>query len=125
MPVPWAQEAVIAHLDESVRQDVLQKPADELFGTHRTARELLGCRILILKRDGAILKLEDALIADGHAKDVRSEVSEGFLATADGLAVHDPVLAPGALIHAGEQGGLFQVIAELGPEDHGEGLHVE
>ncbi len=54
----------------------------------------------------------------GHAKDVRSQVSENFLATPKGLAVYDPLLGPDVRIHEREQVGLLQVIAELCSQEH-------
>jgi hypothetical protein len=125
LSVPRAQEAVIAHFDESVRQHVLKKPTNELLRRHRSGLNLISGRFLVLKGDVAIFQREDTVVADGYAKDVRRQVSEGFLATTDGLAVHDPVLVPDARIHEREQIGLFQLLSELRAEEHRQGLDVD
>ena len=51
--------------------------------------------------------------------------SEGCLAPPDGLAVHDPVLAPDVRIHEREPVGLLQVMAELGSEEDRQGGDVD
>lgn len=117
MTVGRAEPAVIADVDASVRQDVLKKTTHNLFGREGTALGLIRGRFLVLKRDLAILQLEDARMADGHAKDRRGKISEGVLATADWLTVHDPVLVPDGLIDVSEQVGFLQLVSELGLED--------
>ena len=107
MTVGRAEEAVISDFNESVRQDVLKKPTNKLFGREGTEFDLIGGRFLILESDVAILQLEDVLMADGHAKDIRGKISEGLLATADWLTVNDPVLLPYLLIDLSEQVGFF------------------
>ena len=118
MTVGRAEQAVISDFDESVRQDVLKKTTNKLFGSEGTELGLIGGRFLVLKSDVAILQLEDALIADGNSKDIRGKISEGLLATADWLTVHDPVLFPYVLIDLSEQVGFFQLVSELGLEDY-------
>jgi hypothetical protein len=125
MAVARAQEAVIAHVDESVRQHVLEEPTNELFGCHRTAADLVRGRCLVLKGDLVIFQLQDAIVADGHAQDVRCQIFAGFLACADGLAVHDPSLVPDRFVHPREPVGLVQWRSALGSEDHAEGLDVD
>jgi hypothetical protein len=71
MTVGGAEQAVIAHLDESGGQHVLQKPTNKLFSRQRTGFDLIGGRFLVLKGDVALLQRKDAVVADGHPKDVR------------------------------------------------------
>ena len=113
-----AEQAVISDFDESVRQDVLKKTTNKLFGSEGTEWGLISGRFLVLKSDLAILQLEDALSADGNSKDIRGKISEGVLATADWLTVHDPVLFPSLLIDLSEQVGFVQLVSELGLEDY-------
>lgn len=113
-----AEQAVIADFDESVRQDVLKKTPNKLFGSEGREVGLISGRFLVLKSDLAILQLEDALIADGNSKDSRGKLSEGVLAPADWLTVHDPVLFPDLLIDLREQVGFFQLVSERGLEDY-------
>jgi hypothetical protein len=124
MAVARAEQTVISDFDEAVWEHVLQKPPNELFGGYRTGLALIRGRFLVLKSDFAILQLKDAAVADGHAKDVRGQVSEGRLAPADRLTVHDPVLLPDWRINEWEQGGLFQSVSEFGAEEHRQGLDV-
>lgn len=86
---------------------------------------LISGRCLVLKRDVAIFPRDDAVVAEGHAKDVRSSISEGFLATADGLAVHDPVLVPDVLIDERAQVGLVQWRSALRSEAHRQGFDMD
>jgi hypothetical protein len=117
MTVGRAEQAVISDVDASVRQDVLKKTTHKLFSREGTELDLISGRCLVLKSDFAILQLEDALIADGHSKDIRGKISEGWLATADWLTGHDPVLVPYVLIDLRAPVGFLQLVSELGLED--------
>ncbi len=55
MSVSGSEQAVIAHFDESVGQDVLQKATNKLFGSHRRESDLISGRFLVLKGDVALL----------------------------------------------------------------------
>jgi hypothetical protein len=54
MTVSRAQEAVIAHFDEAVRQHVLEEPTTDLFGCYRTDSDLIRGRVLGLKGNSVI-----------------------------------------------------------------------
>ena len=82
-------------------------------------------RGLIGAREVAICQREEVLVADGHAQAVRGQIPEGCRATADGLAVHDPVLVPAGRIHAGAPRSLVPVIAELRSDEQGEGRDMD
>ena len=79
--------------------------------------ELMGGRFLVLKSDLTVSELEQALVAEGDAKDVRGEVLESGGAGADCLAVNHPILVPDARVNRREQAALFQGVSHLGPED--------
>ena len=49
---------------------MLQKPADEFLSTESADLGLRGVGIFVLEGDLAIFSGEDAVIADGHTKDV-------------------------------------------------------
>jgi hypothetical protein len=72
------EQAVVAHFNEAVRQDVLQEAADELFSGEGAVLELVGGRVFVSESDLAVFQLDDAAIAESDAKDVRSEILEGF-----------------------------------------------
>jgi len=97
---------------------VLKKTTQKLFSGQGTGFALGRGRVLVLKRDVAIFQRENAVVADGNAKDIRRKIAEGVLATADGLTVYDPVNLPYGLIDKREEVGLFQLVSELGSEEH-------
>jgi len=66
-----AQEAVIAHVDASVRQPVLEEATQARCGCHRTDADLIRGRCLVLNGDRVICPRAEAMVADGHAKAVR------------------------------------------------------
>ena len=94
----WTQgrskEAVVAHLDKALGQDVLQETVDELLSRERAEGRALGVGGTVTERDPTVLEFEDAGIGDGDAEDVRGEILERVPAVADRLAVHDPRLLP-------------------------------
>ena len=84
--------------------------------------ELTGVGSAVTKGDLAVDHLEDALVADSHAKDIGSQVFEGVLSASHRLAVDDPVLLPHRRwdLCKAVRFGLAQSIAELGADDLGE-----
>ena len=77
MSVRGGEQAVVTNFDEAFGQDVLKEAADKLLGGNGRESGLISGRILVGKSHLAILEGEDPAIADGDAKDVRSEVFEG------------------------------------------------
>src|SRR5437870_97435 len=118
-----AEQAVVTDLDEAVGEDVLEEAADELLSGDGAVLELIGGGLFVSESDGAVFQLAQAVVAEGHAKDVRGEILEGLFAGAHGFGMHDPVFAPDARSDCSEQISLFQFIAKLGAEDHGEGFN--
>jgi hypothetical protein len=82
MSVRGSEQAVVTDFDEAFGQDVLKEAADKLLGGNGRESGPISGRILVGKSHLAILEGEDPAIADGDAKDVRSEVFEGGLARA-------------------------------------------
>jgi len=119
------EQAVRADFDQSIWQDVLKKTTQKLFSGQSTSCALSRGRFLILKRDAAIFQHENAVVAEGNAKDGRRKRAEGVLATADGLTVYDPVDLPYGLIDEREEVGLVQLVSELGSEEHRQRLDVD
>jgi hypothetical protein len=116
MSVGGGQQAVVTDFDEAFGQDVLKEAADKLFGGDGRESGPICGRVLVGECDLAIFEREDAAIADGNAKDVRSEVFEGGLARAYGLRVNDPIFAPNLRVKEMEEIGLFEQVSELGAE---------
>ena len=114
-----AEEAIVAHLDKALGQDVLKETMDEFLGGQRAEPGLtrVGC---VAEGDLVILHVHDAAIAEGDAKDVGREILEGDAAIADGLAMHHPVLLPHFRRNVCKAIRLAQGIAELGTKKFGE-----
>lgn len=66
-----AEKAEVAHLAETLRQDMLQEAADELFGADGANLPLAALTVFLGKRNLTALQLENAAIADRDAKDIR------------------------------------------------------
>lgn len=107
-----------------IRQDVLKESADELFGRDGREFDLIGRRFLVRESDPSLLEFEDALVADGNAKDVRGQIFESRFSRADRLTMNHPIFVPGLLIDELKQVGLLELIAEPGTEEGGERFDV-
>src|SRR5450432_2013383 len=99
---------------------MLEEAADELLGRDRATLELGGGRLFVGESDLTILELPHAVVADGHAEDVRSEILEGLRAGAHRLGMDHPVFTPDAGCDLSEERSLAQGITKLGAEDAGE-----
>src|SRR3972149_3610898 len=90
----WRKQSVSTHLDETMGQDVLQKPVNEVFSEKNSDPLLLAFRILKLKRHLASIQAEDSAVADGNAENVRCKVAKRTLAGTDSKHINDPGLFP-------------------------------
>lgn len=85
------QEAGIAHLHKSLRENMLEETLKKLLDRKRTLFELSGIGSTILKGDlrtfheTAIVKSQQAAIADCHPMNIGSQILEGGLTIAKGL----------------------------------------
>ena len=102
---------------------MLQEAAQELFRTQGTGSKFPCVRGAITKSDFASSGSDDATVANSHPKNVRGQILQCGLATADWLAMHNPILLPGFRGSLSKQVYLFQAIAELGPKQTGERFH--
>ena len=89
-----APDSVVPDFHTSARQDVLEKPSDEILGPERDMTDLPAAIIAIAETDHAIVEGFQAIVGDGDAEDVAAEVVEDFLTTARVLRVNDPCLLP-------------------------------
>src|SRR5215211_3226779 len=89
------EQPVVAHLDEALRQDMLEEAGDECLHRQRAGLRLMRRPILIAKRDLAVLHAEEAIVRERHPKDVGRQVLQGGATTPNWTAIDDPVLAPG------------------------------
>ena len=110
MSVRGSEQAVVTDFDEAFGQDVLKEATDNLFGGNGRESGPICGRVLVGECDQAIFEREDAAIADGDAKDVRSEVFEGGGACAYRLRVNDPIFAPNLRVKEPEEIGILMVV---------------
>jgi len=120
--VARATQAVIPDLDNVVRQDVLEEPADACLGSDGADLESPGLGVLVWEGDPAIVEAEDAVVADRHTNDVRCQGLEGLSASANRFTMHDPVLFPDRGGDKVKHGGLVQRIAHFGTKEDGKRL---
>src|ERR1044071_2983075 len=87
--VAAGMEAVVADLDEAVRQDVEQEATDELRGRHGHLPTVLRAEV-----DAVLVERNESLVRDTYAMRVPAEVLEDLLGSGErALGVHHPVLA--------------------------------
>ncbi len=87
------EKAVVAHLAETLGQDMLQEATDELLGADGAGLLLAALAVLVGKGNLAILQLDDTAVADRDPKDIRRQILERCCSITHRLAVDDPVLA--------------------------------
>ena len=75
-----AEQAIVTDLDEAWWEHVLEEATDELLGGDGATLELISGRLFVRESDLAIMEVAEAVVAEGHAKDVRGEILEGLLA---------------------------------------------
>jgi hypothetical protein len=117
-----AEETEIAHLHETLGQDMLEKAMDELFGGESAELDLAGSGRAVEKGDLVVFELDQAAVADCDPEDVRSEIFESSTAIADWFAVNNPILLPDIGWDAVGEAGFLKGVMEFGSEDPGEGL---
>ena len=88
-------QAIIAHLVEAGWQDVLEKAPDELVAGHGLVAMAIGRPVLVAEGDGLGVDGEDAVVGDGDAESVASEIIErGLLSLAPRRDMNDPGCPP-------------------------------
>jgi hypothetical protein len=91
------EQTIVADAHEVSRDNVEEEAADEL---RRLKRELtpavLATAIAVAEGDGAVLQGDEALVSDGNAVGVASEIAQGLFWSGDRrFAVDDPGLGRG------------------------------
>jgi hypothetical protein len=117
--VSRAQQTVLPDLDQVGRQAMRQKPADECRGTAGAERGLRGRRSFGLAGDLTSCQGEAAVMAEGHPKDIGSQILEGVRAGAHRVAMPHPVLFPDLRGDEVKHAALAPRIAEFGAKDDG------
>src|SRR5712691_1610292 len=94
-----AKQAVVPDFDEAVGEQVLEEATDELLGGDGATLELVSGRLFVRESDLAIMEVVEAVVTEGHPKDVRGEILESVDPTANGFGVDHPVFAPDVGLH--------------------------
>lgn len=95
---------------------MLKKTAEELLDLEGTEFPVGAPALLVTEGDPAGVERHDAVVGDGGAEDVRGEVFQRGLATADGLDVDHPCFSPDMCRHLFEEFRLPEFITKLGSE---------
>jgi hypothetical protein len=120
--VSRAQQAVIPDLAKVVGKARRPKPANEWLCTEGAARGVRGLGSFVVEGELTIFQGEEAVIADGHAKDVGSQRLAGLRAGAHRFTRHHPGLFPDLWGDKVNHAGLSQRGAEFGAKRDGKGL---
>lgn len=95
MAVGGSKDAIVAHLVETLREDVLEKPADKFLGWkgHGLPGHFAG--IFVAEAYLSIFYGENAAVADGYPVDVASKIVEDLCGSLEtGFTVDHPRLLP-------------------------------
>ena len=68
------EEAIVADLHKAFGQDMLQETMDEVLRTQGTTFFCTGFGVTIAKRDSVTFQLEEAVVAQGDAENVRCQI---------------------------------------------------
>jgi hypothetical protein len=107
----------MADLHETVRQDVLEEPADQLDGVEVGGTPPSAAGFAVGEGDGAVFERDDSAIGDGDLEDLRGEVFERRMAARMGLAVDIPGDGPDLRVDVLQKSGLADVLSEDGTVD--------
>lgn len=121
MPGGRAAPAVLSDVDDAVRPDGRKKPTPTICGRQGTACARSRGRCGVLTRDVALRPRAAVLRADGHATARRGQIAAGWLATADGRTVNQPVCCPAGRSDVSAPGSVWPWVAARGAADDGEG----
>ena len=71
-----AEKAVVADLDQSSGQDVLQEAAHEFLSGEGASPHLAGVVGFVAKGDPLLVDLDDTVVAEGHPEQIASQIVE-------------------------------------------------
>lgn len=96
-------QAKVANTDKASGQDVGEEATDKLMGVQ--GHDFLVAVVAIVeigKGDGIFAHGENAMVGDGNAEDVTTEILDQFLWAIEwGLDIDFPILGQGVLEHGG------------------------
>jgi len=121
----WGEEAVVTDLDEAAGEDVLEEEGDEFLRWERPAPDRACAGVDVSEGDAVVLEALDAFVGEGDAVDVASQILGDGHAIASVLDLEGPATgeeSPGDTV---QETGSLQAVADLGPEDDGDGVSRE
>jgi hypothetical protein len=104
-----SQEAEVANLHKTVRQDVLEDALDEFFSGEAATLELSIIGRAVREGDlggsyvTCVNTTDQATVAEGNTENVGSQILESGLSIAHRLAVHHPFFSPNPGRDPGEE----------------------
>src|SRR5690606_21672819 len=107
------QEAKVTRPAEALGQDVLKHQPQEGGAAHGAGFELPRGAVLIAERHFTVLAGEDVVLANHAPIQISAQIDQRLLATADGLAVDDPLVR---IARRQGKSGMRQSVQHLGPK---------
>jgi hypothetical protein len=117
------EETIVTDLHEVFGQDMLQETMDELMSPQGTTFFRTGLGVAIAKGHTILFQLEQAVVAEGDAEDVRCQIFQRIQTGAHLFTVHNPILLPNLGWNTGITIGVTQSLLEFAAENPGEHLH--
>jgi hypothetical protein len=118
-----AQEAVVADFLKALRQQMIEKTADELYDFQVDPACLSRLFVAKAESDHSLLARKQAAVGNGHPEHIATQILQGMDTIPCGLAMNNPVLLldlGGDLI---QQLGFFHFRSELGAKYGRDSLH--
>jgi len=122
-PQSGGEETIVADRHEVFGQDMLQETVDELLRAQGTTFLDTSLSVAIAKGHAVILQLEETVVANGDAENVRRQIFQGIQTRAHCFTVHDPVLLPNFCRDTGIPIGVTQCLLQFVAEDAREGSY--
>lgn len=110
---------------EAAGKDMLKKAPDELKGIDGGVSRTVAPRFAIGKSDISPQDIDNAVVGDGHPKDVRGKIFERSFGIADRLAIDIPGDLPGFGIDEWQHAVFLHLRFEFGLENFGQSPNRE
>ena len=95
VPVGRTPEAVVTHLVDPAREDMLEETPKEFVGVESHGSRFRRAGIPVSKGHSAVFDRENTAVGDGDTMDVAAKILQDFLRALDGrFTVNHPVLLP-------------------------------
>src|SRR6266496_1232146 len=117
------EEAIVADLHKAFGQDMLQETMDEVFCSQGTTFFCTRVGGAVAKRDSATFQLEETVVAQGDAENVRGEILQRIETGAHAFTMDDPILLPNVGRNMSITMGATQSLLQFATENSGEGTH--